>query len=1010
MSSLPNALPTGHPGVSLLERLGYDPDPIAVDQAAWQDAGFDPGVAPGDRLTHAGRVDEVELLLLDSADDLAAERVLRAYRSYNPILRPLVIRATREGDLELTGWAEKGRIGRLAVPSTEPASEVSHRLALIAAADTHDLGARLEVALSRESVSRRFFQGFSSAVRQVTAAARSQGVEPQEARSWAILFLSRILFLFFIQEKEWLDGDRRFLLDRTRERSNLLQSFFRPLFFECLNRRPARRGTIARRLGNIPYLNGGLFRPTKLEQSRTDLVLPDSLIRSVLSDVFGRFPFSVSESDDASVAIDPEMLGHVFESLMEEGERARTGSFYTPKSIVDQLVSRSLRAWLGLSESEATGADPMSEAERAACLDRLRTITVIDPACGSGAFLLAALREIERLRRLCGDERPTEAIRRNIVETSLFGIDVKSEAVALCELRLWLAIVSARPAGVESIASTDPLPNLDRNILQGNALLDAMSFQPGSRNAIYRHWRRAVRHRTNLADAYRTSSGRRRELLYERLRESDLRWAEALLDLAIDLERRDFHQIDSQKDLFEAGFSGRKRSEITARIEELEEDRERVRRGELDLFSYDVHFSQAMDRGGFDLVLGNPPWVRAAKIGPGLRETLRRRFEWLRPVGRDGRSPFPQFDLYLCFLEQASSIAHSSGVISMLVPAKLASVTYAERCRRELSQSHGIIAIDDWSRHDELFDADTFPIGLTYTPVPAGETIEVIREGTPWSVPAAELSIRNDGGPWVLLPPEIVAPLRDLWSRHQTLWEVLGRTPVMGVKTGCNALFFLEESELSGRGLTTPEGVTIPWAGLTRCIRGRDVRRWSAESSTWMLWPEESRRAAWLDEYARSRSTDPGSLTLAYVRPEHLGCKVAWKDIATRIEAVVIPDSVSILGQRVPLVPNQTLYCLDSSSIDETYLLSALLNSSVVGVLARYMADMAKDGHYRFYGRTIAALPWPRVTPADEEGRDLIRLARAAHGGTDSQAEIDRISAKLYGIDHDVLDALDRWR
>src|SRR5207245_1410445 len=270
--------------------------------------------------------------------------------------------------------------------------------------------------------------------------------EPAEATSGqALLILSRLLFLYFIQQKGWLNGERRFLVDRLdaalQSGHNFYESVLVPLFFGCLNTPIRDRHLPPRLLGNVPYLNGGLFEPSAFERRRASLTLPNDLMQRVIDNVFERFAFSIDEIDSGGSHIDPEMLGKVFESLMAEDERAASGSFYTPKCIVDALTEGAIAEWCGED------------------VRRLESITILDPACGSGSFLLSALHTIERM---LGDQVDRQAI----VERSLFGVDLKPEAVRLCELRLWLAIVSKRGVPIEDIP---PLPNLDRNILQGNS-------------------------------------------------------------------------------------------------------------------------------------------------------------------------------------------------------------------------------------------------------------------------------------------------------------------------------------------------------------------------------------------------------------------------------------------------------------------------------------------------------------------------------------------------------------
>ena len=141
------------------------------------------------------------------------------------------------------------------------------------------------------------------------------------------------------------------------------------------------------------------------------------------------------------------------------------------------------------------------------------------------------------------------------------------------------------------------------------------------------------------------------------------------------------------------------------------------------------------------------------------------------------------------------------------------------------------------------------------------------------------------------------------------------------------------------------------------------------------------------------------------MKPEHVGIKVAWKDVSRGMIAAVLSDSVDVNGRAVPLVPNQTLYSIDAASLDEAYALSAVLNSTVANALLLAVAERAKDAHFRMFGRTVAQLPLP---PLDDASA-LTRLARRAHAGSDVDAEVDRAAAKLYSVSERELAKLRRF-
>jgi len=261
----------------------------------------------------------------------------------------------------------------------------------------------------------------------------------------------------------------------------------------------------------------------------------------------------------------------------------------------------------------------------------------------------------------------------------------------------------------------------------------------------------------------------------------------------------------------------------------------------------------------------------------------------------------------------------------------------------------------------------------------------------------------TDLGPtseWALVPPPVAAIFRRLREQHPPLAHVLGRKPIMGVKTGDNRNFFLDEKRIKDGRLVTTDGVHVPLDAVCRCVRGRDLQRWKAGESRWMLWPPKGgwrKPPRWLRQLAELRDLDPCDFRLSFVKPEHVGIKVAWKDLSRGVAAAVLPDVVNLDGRAFPLVPNQTLYMLDAVSLDEAYVVAAILNSTIAGALLVSVAERAKDAHYRYFGRTVAAMPYPDTSP---EWDRLVRAARRSH------RDVDAIVARLYGVSDGELSVL----
>jgi len=1014
--------------IALFRELGYEMAPIDIDVEQWRRAGIEIGWNGDHRLRLLCRMRRFDLFLLEGPppDGDCIRKFMLSYHSYNVITKScLIYRNSNDYTISIYDISSAGELRRLDIDLRSPSAHALDRLNLLAAAaDSLAMPRIFDRALDRESVTRRFFERFRAAVRNAASALAPQC--PRESAddvdAEALLILSRMLFLSFVQEKGWLNGERRFLADRLHAALGTGDEFFAtvlaPLFFGCLNTPIALRDDRSRALGRIPYLNGGLFDRTPFEVRHPDLHLPNELMQQIVEDLFERFDFSVDESDAAGAHVDPEMLGKVFESLMAEDERAASGSFYTPKAIVDALTRRAIVEWL--TDGEALDLERVDGETAGRLLQRLENITVVDPACGSGAFLLSALGAIEDLAQTllkCGAADPGGAtqssLRQRIVERSLFGVDLKPEAVRLCELRLWLAIVAPCDSAIEDVP---PLPNLDRNILQGNSLLAPTDFLGDARGDIYRQWVYALRAQRDLLDRYRRASHDERPSLARLIRENDRRLAAELLSKAIDVDEAELQALSvTQRDLFGRvrPFDAIRCAELQRRIEASRRTLERVDDGALEFFAFDVHFAHVLARGGFEVVASNPPWVRNNRIEVRAKRMYADRYALFRPDAE--RAAFHQPDLSMVFFERAVRLAAPRGVVAMLMPAKVVNASYAGPLRRFAQECLTIVELDDWSdERRRWFDADTFPLGMVVRNEPPRDirTISVRARESVYEVAQHELPVGTLSSEWALVPPDVGAILRRVRRAHAPLAEVLGRNAIMGVKTGDNRRFFLDAHAIDRGELVTHDGLRVPLAAVCRCVRGRDVRRWSAATAQWMLWPPASgwrEPPPWLVAFAAARGAAPGSFRLSYVRPEHVGIKVAWKDLSRGMAAAVLPDVVHANGHAVPVVPNQTLYSLDCVSLDEAYAIAALLNSTIVDALLLAVAERAKDAHYRYFGRIVSRIPLPRLDEASRQWQMLVRASRQGHQGIDVSGEVDSIVSAAYGVTAAELRILQRF-
>lgn len=768
----------------LLRALGFDA-PSAIDPAAWGAVGLGDiegisGVLPaGERCGLAALVIEVD-------DDAPATilRIARRVRTHNPArLRFFIFAGPHYRRLVVASFGLGDELRQLAIDRAAPRRSDVDALEELAARDGEGgitLAMRHARALDRGRLTRQFFRDFR--VQRARVADAWTGIPSEleaERGRLALLLLSRLMFLYFLQKRGHLAGDPAYLvglLNRWRRRpgeGTFYRAVLEPLFFAALNTRPERRSVEARALGALPYLNGGLFERHALERRHPGLDLADDVVACAFDDLLERYRFTTREAAEAEadgagdVGVDPEMLGRVFEGLMAAELRSASGSFYTPAPAVDRLVRTALETHLagnaGLTPHAAVrlvrdgdSGDIPPDLRRAA-RRTLRELRILDPACGSGAFLLGALTRVERLRVALG-EKERDAVRREIVGQALHGVDVQEDAALICALRLWLALAEAGGEGGRGEGGNDsvgcatsqveafglgaappnrpviaPLPNLDRRIRQGDALVDpidlAMDAERGPVSpasiAMDAEVRRAIRALTPLAARYPAAEPEEKPALKRALAAAESRLAAAWLDALKRRLRRWERELDARagaRDLFgETPSFARRAANATRAVHERIAEVDRLRdaldeAGALPFFSFGIHFPEASARG-FDLVLSNPPWVRAHRWPATVGRLVRSRYAVCRPAGwRRGAELVGapggvggQVDLSLLFLERSLRLLAPGGTLGMLIPAKSFRSLYGAGARRLLLETTSIAAIEDHGLDQRsVFRADAF--------------------------------------------------------------------------------------------------------------------------------------------------------------------------------------------------------------------------------------------------------------------------------------------------------------
>jgi Eco57I restriction-modification methylase len=956
------------------------------------------GGAGDSRLTVVGRTGELPWFAIESGcPERDAERLARRMSRRGRMCLVLALDSRKRRLAVAVGF---DGCPRLEVDLTSPSLEAVASLArLTATAECGWLGfaAKAADALAAETVGRRFFRVFRSTLDRVASGIPGP-MQMEDRHGLALLQLTRILFLYFIQSKGWLGGRERFLAEEVEKclarKRRLHRDLLRPLFFGTLNRPKELRSHAATSFGSIPFLNGGLFEPHPLERRfRADI--PNPLWRDAFDQLFERFHFTVAEGERHG-GVAPDMLGRVFEGVMAPEARHASGTFYTPASLVGSLLDASLIALIALRLNCGEG-----EAERRfrACdPDAARTVTsiaLLDPAVGSGAFLLGAL---ERLAAL-GTRGTLPTRKRRVLQQNLFGVDLSTAAVRLTELRLWLAVIADDPA--ERVADVAPLPNLDCLIRQGDSLFDPIGqgIDAGSRDL------EIATELSQLRCAVITASGDEKRTLVRRLRAAEARALTASLTVAETRARNnvaDCLQEARGRDLF-GHTRGLDRAQLTrlrelrSRLRSLCQARRRLARdGELPWFHYGSHFADVFARGGFDIVAGNPPWLRSEEITSQTRGRLAGRYRWWRTsAGRYGNRP----DLAIAFLERSLELAAPGGIVAMLVPAKLASAGYGVMARHSLASTTTLHAIANLTEETGAeFDATVYPMALVASkaaPPPRHRIRTTLAITGELGVSQSRLA---GGGPWILVRDRLRSVLETLQRDHPPLGDRF--VCHLGLKTGANRVFLNPPEDL--------ESEVLRWA-----VRGRDVSAFRCVPRTRLLWTHDAegrpraelppRCTAYLVRHhselrARRDYTGGPPWTVFRVRPSIARHRVVWSDLARQLVAAALTTRTDL--NQIPL---NSCYVATMKSGVEAERLTACLNSTWLRAAARLGAVPAASGFARFNAQTIARLPLPGSALADSA---LTRLARKGRAGALVQEELDEAVAEHLGLSRDAQNAL----
>lgn len=513
-------------------------------------------------------------------------------------------------------------------------------------------------------------------------------------RDYIKKMMGRIVFLYFLQSKGWLAGNLHYMHDLFYDASeevkgDFLDKVLEPMFFGLLNTRPEDRssaplvnGVGVKYIPNadeIPYLNGGLFQQEKIDE--VESVFPAGMFQS-LFDFFDSYNFTIDENDpnDAEVGVDPEMLGKIFENLLEDNKDK--GAFYTPKEIVRYMCQESLTAYLqtGIDDAEVkehianfVKTNDVEElggasSELAMSIDqKLIDVKICDPAIGSGAFPMGLLRELYSCRKSIEifEEDNAADIKRHIIQNNIYGVDIEKGAVDIARLRFWLALIIDEKEPM-------PLPNLDFKIMQGNSLLESykgVDLDVTSKKL--KTGKDTKKTRGVLSLGFEETD-------VQKIIQDLVKSYFSITDHTLRAQRR--QQIDKYvKDYIKVCAEGN--HEVQDAVDELEIPNDQF-------FLWHTYFADVFEQGGFDIVIGNPPY------GVSIKDDYRKAVvtSW---------GNVPDYEIYYYFIVLAAPLLKEKGIMSYIIPNTFLFNTFAKHFREMLVEKWNVL---------EILDCTKFPI------------------------------------------------------------------------------------------------------------------------------------------------------------------------------------------------------------------------------------------------------------------------------------------------------------
>ena len=643
------------------------------------------------------------------------------------------------------------------------------------------------------------------------------GHNEKKIRDYVKKMMGRITFLHFLQRKGWMCGDLNYMqnmFENSAYKNDYLDSVLEPLFFGILNTKPAEREALFTDYGwdksllnewkDIPYLNGGLFE--RDEEDEPESRFPADYFKRLFQ-FFSEYNFTIDENDpnDAEVGVDPEMLGKIFENLLEDNKDK--GAFYTPKEIVRYMCQESLIAYLETNTSVAKdkirqfvlspeeGVADIPENKKSKLLAALEEVKICDPAIGSGAFPMGLLNELLHCREvLSGEHYDRAEIKKSIIQNNIYGVDIEKGAVDIARLRFWLSIVVDEE-------TPSPLPNLDYKIMQGNSLIESFMGVDLSK------------------------------LTYEKEYAKDKGEFSLFDDEKNRLQKTVSHLLSSYYSCNDHDRKVKLQQEISDTINKQLEAQaynpEILRElGAINLaennkfFLWHTWFSDVFnrdDKEGFDIVIGNPPYIRQEKLGKEYKDLLCTLF----PNVGNGIA-----DIYVYFFGLGLKLLSPNGTLIFITLNKYLKTKYGRELRNTLAHSACVDLIIDFFELP-VFNASTDAaitkvfrnnrnIDTRYFPMKTLENLDLFK-----TTSGDFLATIKDADEWKFVSGRDEQIIDKLYKGSISLKEFSSNRIYRGITTGLNKAFVIKDRIVAEK-LISSESYPI----VKKYAQSTDIGRW----------------------------------------------------------------------------------------------------------------------------------------------------------------------------------------